>query len=185
MQMWEGEIGGAEEVATLCTWHTHRAMQNTWDTDWGGQGIRRWVLDGTQTYEEKPVHQQETVVQPASEGGDGDLGSRWTRSDNMQEQIWSATTTEKIWEFIPFRVMKKKEAFLGFCENTKNAFKLAYLFFFFLISARQGVTITEICESGWKFWRKHLSTCRQVKLELNMCWSPPLLTYSTCRFQNK
>lgn len=54
------------------------------------------MLDGTQRYEEKPVHQQETVVQPASEGevcvgggGDGGLGSwgsRWTGSDNMQEQ---------------------------------------------------------------------------------------------------
>lgn len=82
-----------------------------------------------------------------------------------------------------------------FCEKIfKNAFKQAYLwgrFFFFLISARQGVTITEICESGCKFWRKHLSTCRQVKLELNAwcgrLWHhhPCSLPYNTCRSQNK
>lgn len=52
------------------------------------------MLDGTQRYKEKPVHQQETVVQPASEergreGGMGfrELGSRWTGSDNIQEKI--------------------------------------------------------------------------------------------------
>lgn len=35
-------------------------------------------------------------------------------------------------------------------KNTNNAIKLAYLCerLFFLISARQGVTITELCESG-------------------------------------
>lgn len=75
----------------------------------------------------------------------------------------------------------------------KNAFKQAYLwgrFFFFLISARQGVIITEICESGCKCWRKHLSTCRQVKLELNAwcgcLWHhhPCSLPYNSCRSQN-
>lgn len=92
--------------------------------------------------------------------------------------------------------MKQKRGIrLVFCEKIfKDAFKQAYLwgrFFFFLISARQGVTITEICESGCKFWRKHLSTCRQVKLELNAwcgcLWHhhPCSLPYNTYRSQNK
>lgn len=47
------------------------------------------VLNGTQRYEKKPVHQQDTVVQPASDGGRRgmgfrDLKSRWTGSDGMQ-----------------------------------------------------------------------------------------------------
>lgn len=161
--------------------------RTVWDTGW--QGILKWVLDATQRYKEKPVHQQETVVQPASERG-WDLGiwGRGGRGGRDQTTCKSKSEVQpplkKIWEFIPFKLMKKKEReiFLGFCENAKNAFKLAYLwgrFFFFLISARQGVTITEICESGWKFWRKHLSTCRQVKLELNV-WCSPVTSATPC-----
>lgn len=105
-----------------------------------------------------------------------DLGSRWTESDSMQEQIWSATITEKNMSLYLSDQWKKERGILGFLwKYLKNAFKLAYLWerlFFFLISARQGVTITEICESGCKFWRKHLSTCRQVKLEL-IVWCKP------------
>lgn len=37
--------------------------------------MEKWVLDGTQSDEEKPVHQQEeTVALPASEGEEGGRG---------------------------------------------------------------------------------------------------------------
>lgn len=103
MQMWEGEIGGAEKCPHYAYGIHTELCRTVWDIGW--QGILKWVLDATQRYKEKPVHQQETVVQPASERG-WDLGiwegSRWTGSDNMQEQIWSATTTEKNMRVYPF-----------------------------------------------------------------------------------
>lgn len=119
MQMWEGgDRGEQREVSTLCTWHTHRAVQNIWDTDWGGQGIRRmgagWDTDVRGEASTSTGDRGSTSFWSGEGMGDLKGGSRWTGSDNMQEQIWSATTTEKIWEFIPFRVMKKKEAFFGF-----------------------------------------------------------------------
>ena len=125
MQMWEGEIGGGSREK--CPHYVHgihtRAVQNTWDTDWGGQGIwKKWVLDGTQRNEEKPVHQQEeTVALPASEGGRGggvrggefgDLGERgrgWTGSDNMQEQNLKCNHHWKNYESLYLETNKRKE----------------------------------------------------------------------------
>ena len=71
--MRRGDRGEQREVSTLCTWHTHKScaehmrhrLRRT-------RHLEKWVLDGTQRNEEKPVHQQEeTVALPASEGGRG------------------------------------------------------------------------------------------------------------------
>lgn len=69
MQMWEGEIGGAEKCPHYAYGIHTELCRTVWDIGW--QGILKWVLDATQRYKEKPVHQQETVVQPASERGWG------------------------------------------------------------------------------------------------------------------
>ena len=181
MQMWEGEKkGGAESsVHTMymaytqsCAEHMkHRLRRRTRHLEMGAG----WDTEVTRRSQcsDRPWFNQLLAGGGGGRTGGGGTGVlRWTGSDNMQEQIWSATTTEKIWEFIPFRLMKKKEAFLGFCEKKDYKRKPSNwptcesVFFFFLLPATQGVTTTEIFVSGWIFWRKHLSTCRQVKLEL-------------------
>lgn len=87
-------------MPTLCAWHTHRKLCRTHKTEVGEErafGDGCWMA--TQREKEKPVHQQETVAQPASLGqggwGEGRGGGWLNRLDNMQEQILSATTTEK------------------------------------------------------------------------------------------
>lgn len=165
MQMWEGEAGEAEEVSTLCTWHTHRAVLNIWNTGWERQGTWRWCWMGhrgtrrSQYINSGPWFNQ--LLKGKWDLGIWDQGGRDQTTCKSKSEVQPPLKNMRVYTF---GLMKKKEAFSGFCESTKkNAFREAYLeerFFFFLISARQGVTITEICESGWKFWRKHLSTCR-------------------------
>lgn len=194
MRMQEGEIvvvrgrGGVERsVHTMYMAYTQSCAEHMRHRSRGGEGKDKAFGDGC--WMGYRGEQGEASTSTRGRGFDqlpGKGGGRGERHQTTcKEQIWSATTTAKIWEFVTlFKTNEtEKRHSLGFCEKIfKNAFKQAYLwgrFFFFLISARQGVTITEICESGCKFWRKHLSTCRQVKLD------PCSLPYNTCRSQNK
>lgn len=109
MQMWEGEIGEAERsVHTMymaytqsCAEHMTQRLRRTRHLEMGAG----W----------------DTEVRGEASTSTGDRGSTsfwkvgmglgiWGRggSDNMQEQIWSATTTEKKWEFLSLQTNKKK-----------------------------------------------------------------------------
>lgn len=96
---------------------------------------------------EKPVHEQETVglLTWGREGRREDQTTCTSKSEVQplrSMRVYTCQTNEKERSILCVSVKK---------NNTRNAFKPAYLrewVFFFLMSARQGVTITEICESG-------------------------------------
>lgn len=133
----------------------------------------------------KSVHQGEQSEHSQLQGG-GDAGDgvRSQRSRGVQTACTSrprsggAMNKSTLWDQMDrgqtsFPKRERREGGRTFGKKERNwsempSSSMAYLlfsFFFFLIPARQGAITMELSEC-WKFWRTHLSTCRQVGVSL-------------------
>lgn len=71
--------------------------------------------------EEKPVHQQEAVAQPASEGGGMGVWRSAGEVNGIRQHARAnlkCNHHSKYERLYLLKLMKQKKAFLGFCENT-------------------------------------------------------------------
>lgn len=153
--------------------HTH-TLKCAHDTHrWGVEGFQKCMM-GHRNRE--PWHPEEhkggLPTSGSGEGGDGVKGWGWMEGCRQHAQTERRCTEHWAWAVRPSqtRWKRRRDILKGDVRLarrwTGDAISVAYLFFaffFFWISARQGVITTELWASEcWKFWRTHLSRCIQV-----------------------
>lgn len=123
-------------------------------TEWALPASRVGVM---QVMESKVKGQEGIQTACTSRPRSGGAMNECTLSNQMDR---GQTSFPKRWRREGGRTFGKKERNWSEMPSSSMAY-LLFSFFFFLKSARQGA-ITTVRSECWKFWRTHLSTCRQV-----------------------